>query len=406
MAEKKTTKKEATGKKSATKKTVNSKTTKVNTKKAVPKKKEAKKVDTKNTTVKEDVKVDTKVAKEKKIKRESKIKRWFNNLSLEQIIIISILLIILIGVATKNTKLKNGKDIVIKASGKVITADDLYKELKSQNGRAVAINILDTYILDKEYKTTDEMKESAKATIQNYKNNYKDNYQSFLEYNGIKDDTELKNLLIKNNKLTLATEKYIKDNLTEKEMNDYYETSIVGDIEAKHILIAYEEDEKLTDEENDAKKEEAKKKAEEVIEKLKNGEDFDALAKKYSDDKSNKDNGGSLGYFNKGDMVEAFEEAAYKLEVNTYTTEPVETEYGYHVIMKTGQKDKPSYKKAKKTIIEKLVESKKEDQTMSVKAMDSLRKKYKMNIKDKTVKTDYNSYIKDAVTTTTTKASE
>ena len=105
-------------------------------------------------------------------------------------------------------------------------------------------------------------------------------------------------------------------------------------------------------------------------------------------------------------MVEAFEEAAYKLEINAYTTEPVETEYGYHVIMKTGQKDKPSYKKAKNTIIDKLVEKKKEDETMSAKAMIALRKKYKMNIKDKTVKADYSTYIKDAVTTTTQNTSE
>ena len=102
-------------------------------------------------------------------------------------------------------------------------------------------------------------------------------------------------------------------------------------------------------------------------------------------------------------MEEAFETAAYKLNVNEYTTTPVETSYGYHIIMKTGQKDKPSYKKSKDSIKEKLVDEKKDnDSTISAKAMIALRKKYNIKIKDKTVKNDYNSYIKNATTTTTT----
>ncbi len=401
------------------KKTTASKSTKTAQKSTQVKKSEtkktvktAKKAPAKKETVKKEVKVpkvvDTYEAKLKKEKKDSKFKRWFNNLSLEQIIvggviIIAILLIVLIGVSTKNTKTKNGDDIVVQVDGKTITANELYKELKSQSGEQVAINLIDEYILDKEYKTTDEMKESAESTIKNYKSTYGDQYEQFLEYNGISDDKELKELLIKNSKLTSVTEDYIKETLTEKEMKKYYDEKIVGDISAKHILISTETDDSATDEEKEAKKEEAKKKAEEIIAKLKKGEDFDKLAKKYSDDDQTKSKGGDLGYFNTGEMEEAFETAAYKLNVNEYTTTPVETSYGYHIIMKTGQKDKPSYKKSKDSIKEKLVDEKKDnDSTISVKAMIALRKKYNIKIKDKTVKNDYNSYIKNATTTTTT----
>lgn len=406
-------------KNASNKKTTASKSTKTAQKSTQVKKSEtkktvktAKKAPAKKETVKKEVKVpkvvDTYEAKLKKEKKDSKFKRWFNNLSLEQIIvggviIIAILLIVLIGVSTKNTKTKNGDDIVVQVDGKTITANELYKELKSQSGESVAINLIDEYILDKEYKTTDEMKESAESTIKNYKSTYGDQYEQFLEYNGISDDKELKELLIKNSKLTSVTEDYIKDSLTEKEMKKYYEENIVGDISAKHILISTETDDSATDEEVEAKKEEAKKKAEKIIAKLKKGEDFDKLAKKYSDDDQTKSKGGDLGYFNTGEMEEAFETAAYKLNVNEYTTTPVETSYGYHIIMKTGQKDKPSYKKSKDSIKEKLVDEKKEnDSTISVKAMIALRKKYNIKIKDKTVKNDYNSYIKNATTTTTT----
>ena len=394
-------------------KTTKAKTTNKGSKKAAEKKEDVKtikKQDTKKTVKKQAVKeekvTDSYAVKSKKEK--SKIRKWFNNLTLEQIIIggviiIAILLIILIFVATKNTKTKNGDDIVISVDGKTITADDLYSELKEQNGRNVAINMIDEYILNKEYETTDDIKASAEATIESYKNTYGDNYEAFLEYNGISSDSELKELLIANSKLTLVTEDYIENNLTESEMKEYYENNIYGDISAKHILISFDYDDDATDEEIQAAEEEAKAKAEEIIEKLKNGEDFSTLAKEYSDDEASKENGGDLGYFNTGDMVEEFEQAAYALDINEYTTEPVKTTYGYHIIMKTGEKEKPSYSKSKETIIEKLVEEKKtEDSTVSVKAMIALREKYNMQIKDKTIKSDYDSYIEESTTTTTT----
>lgn len=355
---------------------------------------------------KEVEKIDT--YKVKREKKNSNFKTWFNNLTLEQVviggvIIIAILLLILIGVSTKNTKTKEGNDIVIKVDGKTITADDLYNALKKQSGQSVAINLIDDYILNKEYKTTDEMKESANKTIENYKTTYGDSYTQFLQYNGLNNSKELKNLLIKNSKLTLVTEAYIKDKLTEKEMKDYYENNIHGDISAKHILISFDYDDNATDKEKEEKEKKAKEKALKIIEKLKKGEDFSELAKKYSTDTGSKENGGDLGYFNTGDMVEEFEKAAYKLNINEYTLEPVKTTYGYHIIMKTGEKKKPSYKKSKETIIEKLIDEKKNnDSTISAKAMANLREKYNIKIKDKTIKNEYDNYLKESTTTTTT----
>ena len=77
------------------------------------------------------------------------------------------------------------------------------------------------------------MKNSAKSTVDNYKSTYGNSYQSFLEYNGIANDAELKSLLIKNSKLTLATEDYIKENLTENEMKDYYENNFTNEDKTK-----------------------------------------------------------------------------------------------------------------------------------------------------------------------------
>ena len=408
MAEKKkATKKEEVAKKTTKKASVKTSKSdkKLNTK--ASKTKEVKKEIKEVKPVTEEVVVEKE--KKNKKKKEHKFRNWFNKLTLEQIvftgiIVIAILLIVLIVVSTKNTKTSKGKDIVAKVNGKTITADMLYDELKDRFGKDIAISLIDEYILEKEYKTTDDMKKDIDAAVDSYKNTYGGAYQSFLDSNGIKDTKELKEILLKNEKIVSVTEDYIKETLTEKEMKDYYESDIKGDVSVKHILISTETDDES---EESTKKEEAKKKAEEIIEKLKNGEKFEDLAKEYSDDKGTKENGGDLGYFNTGEMVQEFEDASYKLEVNEYTKEPIETTYGYHIILKTGQKDKPSYEKSKDTIIEKLIDLKmEEDETISVKAMIALREKYKLNIKDKKVKSDYNDYKKEATTTTTTASSK
>lgn len=378
------------------------------TTKAKSNNKTSKKVESKSKKVEEKKEVKTRqvvdtyeaMLKEKKNKKGFKV--WFNNLTLEQLIvggvvIIAILLIVLIFVSTKNTKTSKGDDIVAKLNGKVITADELYSELKTQGGRSILTSMIDEYILDKEYKTTDEMKKTAEATVKSYKSSYGDKYKTFLSNYGISNDSELKNILIQQSKQEKVVEAYIKKNITDSEMKSYYDNNIKGDIKASHILISV--DENATDED----KEKAKKKAEEIIEKLKNGEDFAKLAKEYSDDDESKKDGGNLGYFNTGDMVEAFEEAAYKLSVDEYTTEPVKTTYGYHIIKKTGEKEKPSFEKSKSTIIEKIVDDKKEnDTTITAKAMKALREKYKLNIKDKYLKKAYNDYVENSLTTTTT----
>jgi parvulin-like peptidyl-prolyl isomerase len=72
-----------------------------------------------------------------------------------------------------------------------------------------------------------------------------------------------------------------------------------------------------------------------LISKIKEGEDFKAVAKRYSNCPSKK-KGGDLGWFTKGQMVSEFEKAAFSLNVGAMTNEPVKTKYGYHIIRRTG----------------------------------------------------------------------
>ena len=73
----------------------------------------------------------------------------------------------------------------------------------------------------------------------------------------------------------------------------------------------------------------------EILEKIKKGEKFGKLAKELSLDSGSAKKDGNLGYFTKGMMVKPFEEKAFKLQIGEIS-EPVKTEFGYHIIKRLG----------------------------------------------------------------------
>ena len=292
-----------------------------------------------------------------------------------------------------NAKLKNGEDIAITVNGTNITANDLYKKLRDKYGVSTAIDMIDKEILNTIYKDDESIEKQAANQIESLKKQYSDNWEETLKSAGYENEAELKEYFVLNYQRNQAIEDKVKESIKDDEINAYYKENTVGDISAKHILIKVD-----TDSENGLTDDEAKKIAEEIIKKLGKGEDFDTLAKENSDDTGSKEKGGDLGYFNKGDMVEEFENAAYKLKVNEYTKEPVKTTYGYHIILKTGEKDKPKLKEVKDNIIKALTDEKlDEDKALQVTALDDLRKSYGLKFKDAKLKKNYNNYIKEAI---------
>jgi peptidyl-prolyl cis-trans isomerase C len=95
-------------------------------------------------------------------------------------------------------------------------------------------------------------------------------------------------------------------------------------VKASHILI------KVDAGAVEAQKKEARQKIENVQQKVKNGDDFAQLAKEYSEGPS-KTRGGDLGYFQRGQMVKPFDDAAFSMKKDEVSG-IVETRFGYHII--------------------------------------------------------------------------
>jgi len=118
--------------------------------------------------------------------------------------------------------------------------------------------------------------------------------------------------------------------LDDQEIDDYYEDyqdkfKQEKQVKARHVLFSVPSNATADQEEK------VKEKALSVLEKARGGQDFSQLAKEYSEDTSTKDEGGDLGYFSKGQMIESFEEAAFKMEKGQIS-DLVKTTYGYHII--------------------------------------------------------------------------
>ncbi len=376
-----------------TKKNTTSKSTKKTTQNKSEKQTNTKKV-VKSTTKEPKVEiVETKKAV------ENKNEQYFR-VALLLIICLLLAIILIIVIKGNQTELSKGKEIVASVDGKKFVAEDLFEQMKSKYGTNILVNMIDEYIVSKEVKSNGEAKKNAQSQLDTLKQQYESQGMEFstvLSNYGYENEDQLLNEMIVEANKEIVAKKYIEKSITDKEIQTYYDEEIYGDYNAKHILIKPDTDDDATEEEQEKAEKAAKKKAEEVIEKLDKGEKWDTLVKKYSDDEGSKEDKGLIENFTKGDVVDEFFEAILDLEDGKYTKEPVKSEYGYHVILKVNATKKPSLKEAKSSILDALVTKKTtEDSNLISNTWVDIRKKYNLNIKDTTIKKNYNAIIKEA----------
>ncbi|MFL7867660.1 MAG: peptidylprolyl isomerase [Anaerolineales bacterium] len=106
-----------------------------------------------------------------------------------------------------------------------------------------------------------------------------------------------------------------------------------------------------------------------VIERLKNGEDFAALASEFSQDTGSAANGGDLGWFGKGQMVPEFETAAFNLK-DGEISEPIQSQFGWHIVQTLAHADLPltasEYQQARQTAFDNFLQNLRDESDVTI----------------------------------------
>lgn len=316
------------------------------------------------------------------------------------ICIIVILLTVIICLVCKGThpKLSDGKQIVASIDGKEFTAEDLYTELNKQGGYNVLTTLVDDFIINKEIENKDDAKKYAESIIAQYEEQYKNSSISFkdlLTSNGYESVDAFKEVVMNSYLREQVAKKYIKESITDEELKNYYEKHVSDELSVKHILIKPDVADNATSDEKKKAEGAALDQAKEIIKKLDNGEDFEKLAKEFSKDTGSASNGGVINNVVKDKYITEFWDAANKLEVGKYTTEPVKSKFGYHIIYKVSHTPKKSFEEMKDSLYDNVVSAKiSDDKNLTEKTWVEIHKKYNLSIVDTDIQRVYDANVK------------
>ncbi len=213
----------------------------------------------------------------------------------------------------------SGGGDVASVNDQKITRADFDKKLESSPaGKQVLTQLVQQSLVD-QYGTSQKI-DVAQNEIDKKENDIKAKYppgqfDTILKQQGL-TDADVQNIL----RQQIIIEKAVAPDVhvSDADVKAYFDKNHTlldkpAQVRARHILVA----DKAT--------------ADQVEAKLKSGGDFAALAKQYSTDTSTKDKGGELGFFGKGQMVPAFQAAAFSLPVGSIS-QPVKSPFGWHVI--------------------------------------------------------------------------
>ena len=303
-------------------------------------------------------------------------------------ILITVLVVVIIW-PDRIATLKDGTQPVAEIDGYTVTANDLYEDMKDVYSISSLLDKIDNKILEEKYPETDEMNDELKQQAESYYSAYKQYYkmdkETFLSNNGFGSEKAFLEYLRLQYRRNKYAEDYIKTLISDKEVEKYYEDKVYGDINTKHILV------KVDSSASDEDKKKAEDLAKEIISKLNDGKSFDDVKEEYKDQITYEE----LGYKSyNANLESAYMEAMQKLENNSYSKEPVKTSYGYHVLYRIDQKEKPALEDVKEEIIDSLVSEKKsEDKNISYVALDKMREESGLKFSDTVLEKKYNTYM-------------
>ena len=332
----------------------------------------------------------------------------------KKVLILGVCSLLLCGCG-KIPTLSNGDEAVVTfKDGDMISANDFYEEIKNSFGLDTLLNMIDKYIFEAEFPVEMENGEAyAEAAIDQLRTNYETEEELLqaLQYYGYQTVEAYQNFVYISYMQNVAIEAYVKNNITEEELQDYYDNDVYPDMTISHILITPDVTDDMSDEEKEEAENTAKEEIENIIDELNeakdNGEDiettFAKLAKEYSEDDDTKDDGGNLGEINIGSLDSNYDElikAANSLKDGEYSTEVITTELGYHVILKTKTGEKASYDDSVDSMKDAITEDKlNSDQSLMVDAIRYYRDLYELDIVDSELDNQYSIYMNNLINT-------
>lgn len=342
---------------------------------------------------KEEVKVAPKKKVNKDIDKVFKFYEFFDKYHLAIYgalggILVTVLVVVLIW-PDRIATLKDGTQPVATIDSMTITADELYEDMKDIYSVSSLLDKLDTKILTDKYPDTDEMDDEVTSQAENYYKAYEQYYkmskEDFLKQNGFNTEKKFLEYLKLNNRRTKYVKEYTENEVTDKEIDKYYEDKVYGDINTKHMLV------KVDSSASDDDKKEAENLAKEIISKLDEGKTFDEVKEEYKDKITYEE----LGYksYNAA-LEEAYKNEMKNLKDGEYSKEPVKTSYGYHIVYRIDQKEKPALEDIKDQIKEEIADEKiSNDKNLYYVVLDKMRENANLKFEDTVLKDKYDNYM-------------
>lgn len=289
----------------------------------------------------------------------------------------SIALLSTVALAACSTGSSDGSSAVATGDGIEVTNEELQAELKSTYGNTVLQELImeEVFVNEVSDDRAKELKEEATTEVETLVATYggEDEFNTVLASSGFSDREDYEHQVYYYKLMSESVSKYIE--VTDEEIQTTYD-DYTPSFTVSHILV---DDEKT---------------ANDLIAQLDDGADFAELATENSTDTASAEKGGSLGEVNADSgLDETFFAAAQELAEGEYTTTPVETDYGYHIIKMDEKPEKGSLEDETEQLKESIIAEKLTDSTLVAGIVSDIMTAHNIDIKDDDLKTALDDVI-------------